>query len=136
MTLAELAGPGPALEFGIGVRRGGRPIGPARGVRVQGIEVFSVAMAEELRRQGGRHIDVVIGDFATATVPGSFRLVYILRNTIDKPHHPGRTGPGFPQRGASDLEWVGCSWWRTTYLTFGDSRRGRLASVSRPPRTT
>ena len=79
-TLAEMAGPGPALEFGIGTGRVAVPLAQ-RGVRVRGIEL-SVAMAEELRRQGGRDIDVVIGDFATATVPGSFRLVYILRNTI------------------------------------------------------
>jgi SAM-dependent methyltransferase len=79
-TLAELAAQGPALEFGIGTGRVAIPL-TRRGVRVQGIEL-SEAMVEELRRQGGTDIKVVNGDFATATVPGNFRVVYLLRNTI------------------------------------------------------
>jgi SAM-dependent methyltransferase len=79
-TLAELARKGPALEFGIGTGRVAIPL-TQRGVRVQGIEL-SEAMVEELRRQGGADIEVVTGDFATATVPDTFRVVYLLRNTI------------------------------------------------------
>ena len=78
--LAEQAGEGPALEFGIGTGRVAIPLA-RHGVRVQGIEL-SKAMVEELRRQGGSDIDVAIGDFATATVQGTFRVVYLLRNTI------------------------------------------------------
>ena len=79
-ALADLAEDGPVLEFGIGTGRVAIPLARS-GVRVQGIEV-SEAMVEELRRQGGPDIEVEIGDFATATVPGTFRAVYLLRNTI------------------------------------------------------
>jgi hypothetical protein len=79
--LAELAGTGPALEFGIGTGRIALPL-RRRGVRVHGIEL-SHAMVARLREQpGGSDIDVTIGDFASATAGAQFRLVYLLRNTI------------------------------------------------------
>lgn len=79
--LAELAGPGPALELGIGTGRIALPLS-RRGVRVHGIEL-SRAMVAQLRAQhGAADIDVTIGDFATATASGTFTLVYLLRNTI------------------------------------------------------
>ena len=79
--LAELAGTGAALEFGIGTGRIALPL-TRRGVRVHGVE-FSSAMAAQLRaRPGGSDIGVTIGDFATAAVGRTFHLVYLLRNTI------------------------------------------------------
>jgi SAM-dependent methyltransferase len=74
--LADLAGAGPALEFGIGTGRIALPLS-RRGLRVHGIEL-SPAMAARL----GTGIDVTIGDFATATAGTAFNLVYLLRNTI------------------------------------------------------
>lgn len=47
--LAELAGSGRALEFGIGTGRVAAPLN-ARGVPVHGIEL-STAMVDEIRRQ-------------------------------------------------------------------------------------
>jgi SAM-dependent methyltransferase len=87
--LAELAGPGRALELGIGTGRIALPLA-ARGARVHGIEL-SKAMAARLRgKPGGEGIGVTIGDFATARVDGvidgmadeTFRLAYLVRNTI------------------------------------------------------
>lgn len=78
--LAELAGIGRALEFGIGTGRVALPLA-RRGVRVAGIEL-SQAMVDELRRQGGTEVDLTVGDFATARVAGAFSLVYLLCNTI------------------------------------------------------
>ncbi len=79
--LADLAGTGAALEFGIGTGRIALPL-RQRGVRVQGIEL-SQAMITRLQSQGGTtKIGVTPGDFATATVDGTFTLVYLLRNTI------------------------------------------------------
>ena len=79
--LAELAGSGRALEFGIGTGRVAVTLN-ASGVPVHGIEL-STAMVDELRRQpDASAIDVTLGDFATMTVDGSFRVVYLLRNTI------------------------------------------------------
>lgn len=79
--LAELAGTGRALEFGIGTGRVALPLN-RRGVPVQGIEL-SPAMVAELERQASpSHIDVTLGDFATTAVDATFRVVYLLRNTI------------------------------------------------------
>jgi SAM-dependent methyltransferase len=79
--LAELAGPGPALEFGIGTGRVGLPLG-RRGVRVHGIEISS-AMVTRLKEQpGGAEIPVTVGDFATTSVDETFALVFLIRNTI------------------------------------------------------
>jgi hypothetical protein len=78
--LADLAGAGPALEFGIGTGRVAVPLS-SRGLVVHGIELSS-AMVDELRREGGRKVTTVVGDFATTRVPGAFSLVFLLRNTI------------------------------------------------------
>jgi SAM-dependent methyltransferase len=79
--LAELAGEGAALELGIGTGRVALPL-RQRGVPVHGIEL-SAAMAEQLRtKPGADDIGVTIGDFATATVDGTFRLAYLVANTI------------------------------------------------------
>jgi SAM-dependent methyltransferase len=78
--LADLAGSGSALEFGVGTGRVAIPLAH-RGIPMAGIEL-SKAMADELRRQGGDKIAVTLGDFATARVEGTFGLVYLLRNTI------------------------------------------------------
>jgi SAM-dependent methyltransferase len=79
--LADLAGDGPALEFGIGTGRLALPL-LARGVAVHGIDL-SPPMVERLAaKPGGDAIAVTIGDFATTRVDGSFRLVYLVYNTI------------------------------------------------------
>jgi SAM-dependent methyltransferase len=65
--LAELAGPGPALELGIGTGRVALPLA-ARGVEVHGIDA-SAAMVERLRaKPGGEAIPVTFGDFADVPV--------------------------------------------------------------------
>ena len=79
--LADLAGDGAALEFGIGTGRLALPLSRG-GVRVCGIEL-SPAMASELRAQpGASDIDVTIGDFSTAKVAGTFTVAYLVCNTI------------------------------------------------------
>ncbi|MEM8949874.1 MAG: class I SAM-dependent methyltransferase [Pseudomonadota bacterium] len=79
--LAELAGEGRALEFAIGTGRIALPLA-ARGVPVAGIDL-SKAMVERLQaKPGGADLDVIIGDFASARVEGSFSLVYLVFNTI------------------------------------------------------
>jgi SAM-dependent methyltransferase len=79
--LAELAGPGPALELGIGTGRVALPLA-ARGVQVHGIDA-SPAMVERLRaKPGGEAIPVTVGDFAGVPVEDSHRLVYVVFNTF------------------------------------------------------
>ncbi len=80
-VLAELAGDGRALEFAIGTGRIALPLA-ARGVAVYGIEL-SAAMVEQLsQKPGGTNLPVTIGDMARTRVEGTFRLVYLVFNTI------------------------------------------------------
>ena len=79
--LADLAGPGAALELGVGTGRIALPLA-RRGVPVHGIEL-SPAMVDRLRaRPGGNDVTVTIGDFATTPVDSTFTLAYLIRNTI------------------------------------------------------
>ncbi len=79
--LSELAGPGPALELGIGTGRVALPLA-ARGVEVHGIDA-SEAMVERLREKpGGNAIRVTVGDMADVAVEGRFRLVFCVFNTF------------------------------------------------------
>lgn len=79
--LAELAGDGRALELGIGTGRIALPLAE-RGVRVHGIDSSEPMVARMRAKPGGKEIDVIIGDFATATADGEFSLVYLVANTI------------------------------------------------------
>jgi SAM-dependent methyltransferase len=79
--LAGLAGDGPVLELAIGTGRIAVPLA-ARGVRVDGID-FSEPMVERLRaKPGGAALRVTIGDFADVPVEGTYRLVYLVYNTL------------------------------------------------------
>jgi len=80
-VLAQLAGGGSALEFGIGTGRIALPLA-RRGIEVHGIDL-SRAMVDRLRaKPGGSAVAVTIGDFATTRAPGEFALVYLVLNTI------------------------------------------------------
>lgn len=79
--LAELARGGPALEFAVGTGRVALPLS-ARGVTVHGLEL-SPHMAGQLScKPGADAVAVVIGDMTSIHVPGTFRLVYLVANTI------------------------------------------------------
>lgn len=80
--LIELAGPGPALELGIGTGRVALPLSE-RGVEVHGIDA-STAMVEQMRRKaGGDRIPVTIGDFADVEAPSTaYTLVYVPFTTF------------------------------------------------------
>jgi SAM-dependent methyltransferase len=79
--LAGQTGDGAALELGIGTGRIALPL-HARGVPVHGIEL-SEPMAARLRaKPGADRIGVTIGDFATVRVGRTFRLAYLVFNTI------------------------------------------------------
>jgi SAM-dependent methyltransferase len=79
--LAELAGGGAALEFGIGTGRIALPLS-RRGVHVHGIELSSAMITQLCAEPDGTTIGVTLGDFGTTTTDGPFDLVYLLRNTI------------------------------------------------------
>jgi SAM-dependent methyltransferase len=80
-VLAALADGGRALELGIGTGRIALPLA-ARGVEVHGID-FSTEAIERLRaKPGGDAIAITLGDFSTVTVAGTFRVAYLVYNTI------------------------------------------------------
>jgi SAM-dependent methyltransferase len=80
-ALADLAGDGRALEFGVGTGRIALPLA-ARGVSVHGIDVSTAMVAKLRAKAGSEAVTVTIGDFATARVAGSFSVVYLVFNTI------------------------------------------------------
>ena len=79
--LAELAGDGRALEFAAGTGRLTIPLSE-RGVRVSAIEL-SPHMADKLRdKPGAESIELVVGDMTSTQVEGTFRVVFLVFNTI------------------------------------------------------
>ena len=80
--LADVAGTGRALELGIGTGRIALPLA-ARGVEVHGIDLSRAMVSRLHAKPGGDEIPVTIGDFATAKAGGTFRLAYLVFNTIE-----------------------------------------------------
>jgi SAM-dependent methyltransferase len=79
--LADLAFDGTALELGIGTGRIALPLAQ-RGIRVHGIDLSEAMVARLRAKPGAEQIEMTIGDFATATVPGRFSVAYLVFNTI------------------------------------------------------
>ena len=80
--LAALAGDGGALELAIGTGRVALPLAE-RGVRVAGIELSPDMLAQLRVKPGADAIEVALGDMTTTRVDRSFRLVYLVFNTIN-----------------------------------------------------
>ena len=79
--LEQMAQGGPALELAIGTGRIALPLA-ARGIHVDGIDI-STALVDQLRsKPGGDQLSVTIGDFADVPVPGAYRLIYVVFNTL------------------------------------------------------
>jgi SAM-dependent methyltransferase len=79
--LAGLAGGGAALELGIGTGRVALALSEA-GVPVHGIDLSAAMLARLRGKPGAGKIGLTQGDFAFERVPGTFRLVYLVFNTI------------------------------------------------------
>lgn len=79
--LADLAGEGKALEFGIGTGRIALPLA-RKGLRVYGIDLSQPMIDRLTAKAGAADIQVSLGDFSTTQVGDSFSLVYLLFNTI------------------------------------------------------
>ncbi len=82
-ALAALAGRGRgrALEFAIGTGRVALPLRD-RGVAVSGIEISPAMLARLRSKVSAADMPVVLGDMATACVPGEFALVFLVFNGI------------------------------------------------------
>jgi SAM-dependent methyltransferase len=79
--VANLAGSGDALEFGVGTGRIALPLAQ-RGVPVHGIDLSEAMVARLRAKPGAEQVVVTVGDFATTTVEGRFSVVYLVANTI------------------------------------------------------
>jgi SAM-dependent methyltransferase len=79
--LAGLAGEGPVLELGIGTGRVALPLA-GRGIAVEGLDASAAMVARLRAKPGGASIPVTIGDMADGPASGSFRLVYLVFNSL------------------------------------------------------
>ena len=79
--LEALAGAGPALELAIGTGRIALPLA-ARGVHVDGIDLSPDMVGRLREKPGGADIAVTMGDFADVPVEASYRLIYIVYNSL------------------------------------------------------
>ncbi|MDQ1511818.1 MAG: hypothetical protein QOG50_3662 [Actinomycetota bacterium] len=79
--LEQLAQGGPALELAIGTGRIALPLA-GRGITVDGIDLSPAMVAKLRAKAGGDEISVAIGDFAEVPVPGAYRLIYVVFNTL------------------------------------------------------
>lgn len=79
--LARIAGPGPALELGIGTGRVALPLAE-HGIEVHGVD-YSEAMVARLRaKPGGEAIPVTLGDFSAPPPRGPFALVFVVAGSF------------------------------------------------------
>jgi SAM-dependent methyltransferase len=79
--LEKLAGGGPALELAVGTGRIALPLA-AREIRVDGVDISPAMVARLRAKPGGDQISVTIGDFADVPVPGTYRLIFVVFNTM------------------------------------------------------
>jgi SAM-dependent methyltransferase len=82
VTLMEqLARGGPALELAIGTGRLALSLA-ARGIRLDGVDISPAMVAQLRAKPGGDQISVTIGNFADVPVPGTYRLIFVVWNTL------------------------------------------------------
>jgi SAM-dependent methyltransferase len=81
VCLEQLAAGGPALELAIGTGRVALPLA-ARGIRVDGIDISAAMVARLRARPGGDQIAVTLGNFAEVPVEGTYRLIFVVFNTL------------------------------------------------------
>lgn len=81
VLLEQLARGGPALELAIGTGRVALPLA-ARGIRVDGIDISPAMVAKLRSKPGGDQISVTIGDFADVPVKDTYRLIFVVFNTL------------------------------------------------------
>jgi SAM-dependent methyltransferase len=79
--LEQLAGRGPVLELAIGTGRIALPLA-ARGIRVDGVDISPAMIAQLRAKPGGDEISVTVGNFADVPVPGTYRLIFVVWNTL------------------------------------------------------
>jgi SAM-dependent methyltransferase len=79
--LRDAAGGGPALELAIGTGRIALPLA-AEGIAIDGIDIAPAMVARLREKPGGDAIGVTMGDIADVPVEGSYRLIYVVYNSL------------------------------------------------------
>jgi SAM-dependent methyltransferase len=79
--LRDAAGGGPALELAIGTGRIALGLAAA-GIAVDGIDISPAMVARLREKPGGGAIGVTMGDIADVPVEGSYRLIYVVYNSL------------------------------------------------------
>ncbi len=79
--LAARAAGGRALELAVGTGRVALALAD-RGVPVHGVERSPAMAARLAAKPGSERVPVTLGDMATATAPGRYRLVYAVFNAV------------------------------------------------------
>ena len=79
--LGELAGGGPVLELGVGTGRVAIPLAHG-GIAVHGIDLSESMLTRLRSKPGGDHVAVTVGDFAEVEVTGTFKLVFVVFDTL------------------------------------------------------
>lgn len=80
-TLAELAGPGPLLELGVGTGRLAIPLAE-RGLPVTGVDISQAMLDRLAAKPNGGLIEAVLADFAELSLPTRYRLVVAAADTF------------------------------------------------------
>jgi len=80
-TLAALAKGGPVLDLGIGTGRVAIPL-RRLGIPIHGVEASSAMIAAFCAHPGNEDIPVIHGDFSSAPLGSSYRLIYCLVSTF------------------------------------------------------
>lgn len=79
--LAELSGPGPVLELGVGTGRVALPL-VERGLEVHGIDGSADMLERLASKPGGDQVHLTCGDFSMFHSVERFSLIFVLLNTI------------------------------------------------------
>ena len=79
--LERMADGGRVLELAIGTGRIALPLA-ARGVDIDGIDIAPAMVAKLRAKPGGEQISVTMGNFADVPVSGSYRLIFVIFNTL------------------------------------------------------
>jgi SAM-dependent methyltransferase len=79
--LEQLAGRGPVLELAIGTGRIALPLA-ARGIHIDGVDISPAMIAQLQAKPGGDAIAVTVGDFADVPVPSTYRVIFVVWNTL------------------------------------------------------
>ncbi len=79
--LAQVAGPAPVLELGIGTGRVALALA-SRGIEVHGVDASEAMVARLRAKPGGERVPVTVADFSALDLPERYALVFITAGSF------------------------------------------------------